>query len=73
MGDMHLGALELALTTDNWSAGVTLRSAIDARVDNAGAKLCRKFNHKHLEPLAGEVVSGTARVFRLNATECPTA
>ena len=56
MGDMHLGALELALTADNWSAGVTVRSAIDGRVVNAGAKLYRKFNNKHLEPLAGEVV-----------------
>ena len=56
MGDMHLGALELTLTADNWSAGVTVRSAIDGRVVNAGAKLYRKFNNKHLEPLAGKVV-----------------
>ena len=56
MADMHLGALELALTADNWSAGVTVRSALDGRVVNAGAKLYRKFNNKHLEPLAGEVV-----------------
>ncbi|MGP1677631.1 MAG: beta-phosphoglucomutase family hydrolase, partial [Burkholderiales bacterium] len=56
MGDMHLGALELALTADNWSEGVTLRSAIDARIDNSGAKLYRKFNNKHLESLSGEVV-----------------
>jgi beta-phosphoglucomutase family hydrolase len=56
MGSMHLGALELTLTADNWSAGVTVRSAIDGRVVNAGAKLYRKFNNKHLEPLAGEVV-----------------
>ncbi len=56
MGDMHLGALELTLTADNWSASVTVRSAIDGRVVNAGAKLYRKFNNKHLEPLAGEVV-----------------
>ncbi|MFH1871581.1 MAG: beta-phosphoglucomutase family hydrolase [Pseudomonadota bacterium] len=56
MGDMHLGALELALTADNWSAAVTVRSAIDARVVNDGAKLYRKFNNKHLEPLAGELV-----------------
>lgn len=56
MGDMHLGALELALTADNWSAGVTVRAAIDGRVVNAGAKLYRKFNNKHLEPLAGTVV-----------------
>jgi beta-phosphoglucomutase family hydrolase len=56
MSDMHLGALELALTAHNWSGAVTVRSAIDGRVVNAGAKLYRKFNNKHLEPLAGEVV-----------------
>lgn len=56
MGDMHLGALELALTADNWSAGVTVRSALDGRVVNTGAKLYRKFNNKHLEPLAGKAV-----------------
>jgi beta-phosphoglucomutase family hydrolase len=56
MGDMHLGALELALTAENWSASVTVRSAIDGRVVNAGAKLYRKFNNKHLDVLAGEVV-----------------
>ena len=56
MGGMHLGALNLALTADNWSAAVTVRSAIDGRVVNAGAKLYRKFNNQHLEPLAGKVV-----------------
>jgi len=55
MADMHLGALELVLTADNWSADVTVRSAIDGRVVNAGAKLYRKFENKHLEPLAGKV------------------
>jgi beta-phosphoglucomutase family hydrolase len=56
MADMHIGALEVSLTADNWSAGVTVRSAIDGRVVNAGAKLYRKFNNKHLEPLASEHV-----------------
>ena len=56
MDGIHMGALELALTADNWSAGVTVRSAIDGRIVNAGAKLYRKFNNKHLEPLAGKVV-----------------
>ena len=51
MDDMHLGALELALTAENWWARVTVRSAIDGRIVNAGAKLYRKFNSKHLEPL----------------------
>ena len=49
-------ALELSLTAENWSGPVTVRSAIDGRVVNAGAKLYRKFNNRHLEPLAGEVV-----------------
>ncbi len=56
MGDMHLGALELALTADNWAGTVTVRSAIDGRVVNVGAKLYRKFNCKHVEPLSSEVV-----------------
>src|SRR3990167_39968 len=56
MDDMHLGALQWALTAENWSECVTLRSAIDGRIVNAGAKPYRKFNSKHLEPLAGEVV-----------------
>jgi trehalose/maltose hydrolase-like predicted phosphorylase len=56
MSGMHLGALELALTADNWSASVTVRTAIDGRVVNAGAKLYRMFNNKHLEPLEGNVI-----------------
>lgn len=56
MSNMNLGALELALTAENWSAKVTVRSAIDGRIVNAGAKLYRKFNNKHLDALAGEVV-----------------
>ena len=67
MDDMHLGALELTLTADNWSADVTVRSGIDGRVVNAGAKLYRKFNNKHLEPLAGKVV-GEAGVYLLVRT-----
>ena len=56
MANMHLGALELALTAENWSARVTVRSGIDARVVNAGAKLYRRFKNKHLQALAGEVI-----------------
>jgi trehalose/maltose hydrolase-like predicted phosphorylase len=56
MADMHLGALELSLTGENWSGPVTIRSAIDGRVVNAGAKLYHRFNSKHLEPLANEIV-----------------
>lgn len=56
MIDMHLGAIELTLTSENWSGNVTVRSAIDGRLVNAGAKLYQKFNNRHLEPLSGEIV-----------------
>jgi trehalose/maltose hydrolase-like predicted phosphorylase len=54
MRDRHLGALEITLTAENWSGSVTVRSAIDGRVVNAGAKLYRKFNNKHLEAVTAE-------------------
>ncbi len=69
MGDMHLGALELSLTADNWSAGVTVRSAIDGRTVNAGAKLYRKFNNKHLEPLEGELVGEDGVCLRVRTSQ----
>jgi trehalose/maltose hydrolase-like predicted phosphorylase len=56
MSDMHLGALEVKITAENWSGRVTIRSGIDGRVVNGGAKLYRKFNGKHLESLVAEVV-----------------
>jgi len=56
MSSVHLGALELEVTPENWSANVTVRSAIDGRVVNAGARLYRNFNNKHLEPIEGEIV-----------------
>ena len=55
MADMHLGALKLTLTAENWSGRVTVRSAIDGRIVNAGAKLYSKFNNKHLEHLSSQI------------------
>ncbi len=54
MSAMHLCALELSLTAENWSENVTIRSAIDGRVMNTGAKLYRKFKHRHLEPVTAD-------------------
>ncbi len=56
MAAMHLAALELTLTAENWSGRVTVRSAIDGRVVNAGAKLYRMFSNKHLEAGAREPI-----------------
>ncbi len=51
MAQMHLAALELTLTAENWSGRLTVRSGIDGRVVNDGARLYRRFNNKHLEPV----------------------
>ncbi len=56
MADMHLAAIELTLKAENWSGPVIIRSGIDGRVVNAGAKLYERFNNRHLEPLSGEVI-----------------
>ncbi len=56
MSNMHLGAVELMLTAENWSAGVTVQSGIDGGIINAGAKLYQKFNKKHLETVASSSV-----------------
>ena len=69
MADMHLGALELALTAENWSGQITVRSAIDGRIVNAGAKLYRKFNNKHLEPLAAEAFGDDSVVMLVRTSQ----
>jgi len=69
MKDMHLGALQLSLRVDNWSAAVTVHSAIDGRVVNAGARLYRKFNNTHLQPLAGEVIDKDSVCLRVRTSQ----
>jgi phosphoglycolate phosphatase-like HAD superfamily hydrolase len=59
---MHLAAFELALTAENWSAKVTMRSAINGRVVNAAAKLYRKFTNKHLDHWQGTYLAKTRRL-----------
>ena len=59
MHDMHVAALEISLTPENWSGPLTIRSALDGRVVNAGAQLYRPFNNRHLEAVASEVFDTT--------------
>jgi beta-phosphoglucomutase family hydrolase len=69
MADMHDSALEVTLTAENWCAGVTVRSAIDGRVVNAGARLYRGFNNKHLEPVAAGVVGDDGVYLRVRTCQ----
>lgn len=69
MSDMHLAGLEVALTAENWSAGVTIRTAIDGRVVNAGAQLYRSFENRHLVPLSAELVGDDGVLLRVRTRQ----
>ena len=69
MSDMHLGALELTLTPENWSARTTLRTALDGRVVNAGAKLYRRFNNRHLRYLRTESFDGDGLLLEVRTNQ----
>jgi len=69
MSDMHLGALELAITAKNWSGRITIRSALDGRVVNAGAKLYREFNNRHLRPIDSDVVGEDGILLRVRTSQ----
>lgn len=68
MADMHLAALELTLTAENWSGPVTVRSSIDGRVVNAGVKKYRQLNGKHLEGLVNAAVCDDSVFLQVRTT-----
>jgi beta-phosphoglucomutase family hydrolase len=69
MSDMHLGALELAVRAENWSGRMTIRSAIDGRVVNAGAKLYREFNNRHLGSIDSDVIGEDGILLRVRTSQ----
>lgn len=69
MSDMHLGALALAVKAENWSGRMTIRSAIDGRVVNAGAKLYREFNNRHLRPIDSDVIGEDGVLLRVRTSQ----
>lgn len=69
MSDKHLGALELTVTAMNWSGRMTIRSSIDGRVVNAGAKLYREFNNRHLRPIDSEVIGDDGILLRVRTSQ----
>jgi beta-phosphoglucomutase family hydrolase len=56
MDNMHVSALEITLTSENWSGSVTVGSGIDGRVVNSGARLYAKFNNHHLELISSDAL-----------------
>lgn len=49
MGYQHLAGLETIITPENWSGSLTVRSALDGRVVNAGVERYQALNNKHLD------------------------
>lgn len=47
----HVGVLTATITAENWSGALTVRSALDGRVENAGVERYQPFNGAHLEAL----------------------
>ncbi len=58
MAEPHLGAIQLAVTAENWSGRLDVRSDLDGRIINAGVRRYRDLNSSHLMPLQAGTVSG---------------
>jgi alpha,alpha-trehalase len=60
MGDAHVAGIRVTLTAENWGGRITLRSALDGRVVNAGVKRYQRLNSRHLKALqsGGEGADG---------------
>ncbi|MBS9403641.1 glycoside hydrolase family 65 protein [Halomonas sp. TRM85114] len=54
MGNPHLAAIQWQLTPENWSGRISVCSALDGRVINAGVTRYRELASTHLVPLSAE-------------------
>jgi alpha,alpha-trehalase len=52
MQDRHVAGLAVAVTAENWSGRLTVRSALDGTVINDGVRRYRELNGRHLETVA---------------------
>ena len=50
MADPHVAALDVAITAEDWSGRIEVRSALDGRVRNRGVARYRPLNDRHLVP-----------------------
>ncbi len=69
MAQPHLAAHRLVLTPMNWSGEVTVRSALDGTVTNAGVARYRGLSNRHLEPVDGESVGEDTIYLKVRTTQ----
>nr|WP_295540298.1 glycosyl hydrolase family 65 protein [uncultured Thiohalocapsa sp.] len=56
ISQQHLAALETEITAEDWSGSITVESALDGGVTNAGVERYQGLEGQHLEPLATDPV-----------------
>jgi len=52
MGNPHLAAIETSIAAENWSGRITVKSALDGSVVNAGVKRYQQLSSKHLDTVS---------------------
>ena len=63
MAEPHLAALETTFVPENWSGEITVRSAVDGRVENTGVARYRALDGHHHDPVeAGEIGDDAVRL-----------
>jgi alpha,alpha-trehalase len=65
----HLAALEVTITPENWSGSLTIHSALDGSVINAGVTRYRQLNSKHLEVVERGPVNDESMFLRVRTVQ----
>jgi trehalose/maltose hydrolase-like predicted phosphorylase len=52
MADMHLAAMQWAITPENWSGKVEMITALDGRITNRGVARYQELEGRHLDPVS---------------------
>ncbi|MBN2035351.1 MAG: glycoside hydrolase family 65 protein [Chitinispirillaceae bacterium] len=65
----HLAALEVRITPENWSGLLTVHSALDGSVINAGVARYRQLNSKHLEVIERSPVNDESMFLRVRTVQ----
>ncbi len=65
MQNQHLAAERIVITPENWSGRMTIRSALDGRVENEGVERYQKLNGRHLAPLRSGLAADSGHILLL--------
>jgi len=69
MAEPHIAAEEIRITAENWSGRITVRSALDGTVINAGVKRYRELNSRHLIPVETNVFNSDMLYLKVRTSQ----